>query len=70
MAQDMKTRKEKLAIATGQFSPIPESQRLRCKIIFIDILPLGSITDKDKKISLPPEREIIMNEYGSSRRSL
>jgi len=45
-------------IATGQFSHTPERQRLRCGTILIDILPFGSITGKDKKISWPPEHDI------------
>ncbi len=51
-------------IATGKFSLTPYKQRLRCATIFIDILPFGPITDKDKKISWPPEHEIIMNMMG------
>jgi predicted nucleotidyltransferase len=51
-------------IATGQFSLTPEKQRLRCGTILIDILPFGPITDKDKKISWPPEHEIIMSMVG------
>jgi predicted nucleotidyltransferase len=50
--------------ATGKYSLTPEKQRLRCGTIFIDILPFGSITDKDKKISWPPEHEIIMSMVG------
>ncbi len=51
-------------ISTGQFSPTPERQRLRCGTILIDILPFGAITDEDKKISWPPEHEIIMSMVG------
>ena len=51
-------------IATGQFSLTPDKQRLRCGTILIDILPFGPITDKDKKISWPPEHEIIMSMVG------
>jgi predicted nucleotidyltransferase len=51
-------------IATGQFSHTPERQRLRCGTILIDILPFGAITDKDKKISWPPEHDIIMSMVG------
>src|SRR4030043_481930 len=51
-------------IATSQFSLTPEKQRLRCGTILIDILPFGPITDKDKKISWPPEHEIIMSMVG------
>jgi predicted nucleotidyltransferase len=51
-------------IATGQFSPTRDKHRLRCGTILIDILPFGPITDKDKKISWPPEHEIIMSMVG------
>ena len=51
-------------ISTGQFSPTPERQRLRCGTVLIDILPFGAITDEDKKISWPPEHEIIMSMVG------
>ena len=51
-------------IAAGQFSLTSEKQRLRCGTILIDILPFGPITDKDKKISWPPEHEIIMSMVG------
>src|SRR4030065_227594 len=55
---------EKPAVDTRQFSHAPERQRLRCGTILMDILPFGSITDKDKKISWPPEHEIIMSMVG------
>jgi predicted nucleotidyltransferase len=51
-------------IATGQFYLASEKQRLRCGTILIDILPFGPITDKDKKISWPPEHEIMMSMVG------
>jgi predicted nucleotidyltransferase len=55
---------KELLIATSQFCLTPEKHRLRCGTILIDILPLGPITDKDKKISWPPEHEIIMSMVG------
>jgi predicted nucleotidyltransferase len=51
-------------ISTGQFSPTSDKKRLRCGTILIDVLPFGPITDKDKKISWPPEHEIIMSMVG------
>jgi len=50
--------------ATGQFCLTPDKQRLRCGTILIDILPFGPIADRDKKISWPPEHEIIMSMVG------
>jgi predicted nucleotidyltransferase len=61
--EQFKTLFESL-VSTGQFSPTPEKQRLRCRTILIDILPFGAITDKDKKISWPPEHEINMSMVG------
>ena len=51
-------------IETGRFCLTPEKHRLRCGAILIDILPFGPITDKDKKISWPPEHEVIMSMVG------
>jgi predicted nucleotidyltransferase len=51
-------------IATGQFSQTSDKQRLRCGTVLIDILPFGPITGRDKKISWPPEHEIIMSMVG------
>ncbi len=51
-------------IETGRFCLTPEKHRLRRGTILIDILPFGAITDKDKKISWPPEHEIIMSMVG------
>jgi predicted nucleotidyltransferase len=61
--EQFKKLKESL-IATGQFSLTSEKQRLHCGTILIDILPFGPITDEDKKISWPPEHEIIMSMVG------
>jgi predicted nucleotidyltransferase len=61
--EQFKKLKESLT-ATGQFSFTSEKQRLHCGTILIDILPFGPITDEDKKISWPPEHEIIMSMVG------
>lgn len=51
-------------LSTGKFSKAPEKQRFIFGDVFIDIVPFGSITDKDKKISWPPEHEIYMSMFG------
>jgi predicted nucleotidyltransferase len=51
-------------ISTGQFSQTSDKQRLRCGAILIDILPFGPITGRDKRISWPPEHEMIMSMVG------
>jgi predicted nucleotidyltransferase len=61
--EQFKTLFESL-ISTGQFSPASERHRLRCGTVLLDILPFGPITDEDKKISWPPEHEIIMSMAG------
>jgi predicted nucleotidyltransferase len=55
----------KVLLATGKFSATQEKQRLLFKKeIFIDIVPFGPISDKDKKISWPPEHEVLMTLLG------
>ncbi|PIX21266.1 MAG: hypothetical protein COZ69_15750, partial [Deltaproteobacteria bacterium CG_4_8_14_3_um_filter_45_9] len=61
--EQFKKLKESL-ITTGQFFLTSEKQRLRCGTILIDILPFGPITDEDKKISWPPEHDVIMSMVG------
>lgn len=52
-------------LATGKFSSAREKQRfLFNEEVFIDIVPFGPISDKDKKISWPPEHEIFMTMLG------
>lgn len=51
-------------IATGRFLPTPEKQRFRCGTILVDILPFGPITDKNRKISWPPEHKMMMSMVG------
>ncbi len=55
----------KALLATGKFSSAREKQRfLFNEEVFIDIVPFGPISDKDKKISWPPEHEIFMTMLG------
>ncbi|MCJ7783108.1 MAG: hypothetical protein MUP41_04200, partial [Desulfobacterales bacterium] len=61
--EQLEKLKESL-IATSQFCLTPEKHRLRCGTILIDILPFGPITDKDKKISWPPEHKTMMSMVG------
>lgn len=52
-------------IATGKFThDKKEQQRFHCDSIIVDIVPFGSITDENKKISWPPEHEIFMSMFG------
>ena len=51
-------------LTTGKFSKAKEKHRYIYKSIYIDIVPFGSIADKDKKITWPPEHEIIMSTLG------
>jgi predicted nucleotidyltransferase len=52
-------------IATGKFSPDKkEPQRFLFDSVIVDIVPFGSIADKNKRISWPPEHEIFMSMLG------
>ena len=51
-------------IATGKFTSSPERQRVLFGTLPIDIVPFGSVVNKDKKISWPPEHEIVMSMLG------
>ncbi|OGW54833.1 MAG: hypothetical protein A2Z60_05900 [Nitrospirae bacterium RIFCSPLOWO2_02_42_7] len=55
---------KKSLMSTGKFSSTMERQRLRFDSVFIDIVPFGSITDKNRRISWPPEHEIFMSMAG------
>jgi len=51
-------------LTSEKFSKAKEKHRYIYKSIYIDIIPFGSIADKDKKITWPPEHEIIMSTLG------
>lgn len=51
-------------IATGKFISSPERQRILFGTLPIDIVPFGSVVNEDKKISWPPEHEIVMSMVG------
>lgn len=51
-------------IKAGHFSKKREGQRYTFKNILIDLIPFGSIADKDNKISWPPEHDIVLNIIG------
>lgn len=51
-------------LANGNFSKGREKQSFIFKDVFIDIVPFGPISDKDKKFSWPPEHEMIMGTLG------
>lgn len=51
-------------LSTGKFSKDRDKQRFLFGDVRVDIIPFGRITDKDKKISWPPEHEIFMCMLG------
>ncbi|HUU49506.1 MAG TPA: nucleotidyl transferase AbiEii/AbiGii toxin family protein [Nitrospinota bacterium] len=61
---DKFNRLSKTLLSNNNFSKDKEKQRYIFKDVFIDIVPFGPISDKDKKISWPPEHEIIMSTLG------
>ncbi len=51
-------------LASGKFTAAQEKQRLLCGAVMIDIIPFGPIAGADKKVSWPPEHEVIMGTHG------
>jgi len=51
-------------MATGKVTSSSERHRFRFDSVLIDIVPFGSITDENKRISWPPEHEIFMSMLG------
>lgn len=51
---------------SGKFKKQKEKHRVLYDDIFIDIIPFGSICDKNEKISWPPKNEIVMSVMGFS----
>jgi predicted nucleotidyltransferase len=52
-------------VATGEFEPTGEHQRLRYKgSALIDIIPFGPIANPDGSFSWPPDHEVEMNTLG------
>lgn len=49
---------------SGKFKKSKEKHRVIYKGIFIDVVPFGSISNKDEKISWPPKNEVIMSVLG------
>jgi len=47
-----------------RFTSSPERQRFFFGTLPIDIVPFGSVANEDKKISWPPEHEIVMSVVG------
>jgi len=53
------------ALKSGKFKKQKEKQRLVYNDnVFIDIVPFGKISDKDLRISWPPEHETVMSVMG------
>jgi len=51
-------------ITKEKFSETDKKHRLQLGNVFVDIIPFGRIADVNKKISWPPEHEIIMGIIG------
>lgn len=51
-------------LSTPKISSVTKPQKFRCDSNFFDIIPFGKITDKNRRISWPPEHEIFMNMLG------
>ena len=51
-------------VKAGHFLKKREGQRFAFRDILIDLVPFGPITDKDNKVSWPPEHSIVLNVVG------
>jgi len=51
-------------LSTPKISSVTKPQKFRCESVLLDIIPFGEITDKNRRISWPPEHEIFMNMLG------
>jgi len=51
-------------LSTGKVSPTSKLHSLEFDSVLIDIVPFGAITDERRRISWPPEHEIIMSLVG------
>jgi predicted nucleotidyltransferase len=62
---DQYTKLREDLVATGEFEPTGEPQRLRYKgRMLIDIMPFGAIADPNGSFSWPPNHEVEMNTLG------
>jgi predicted nucleotidyltransferase len=62
---DQYTKLREDLVATGEFEPTREPQRLRYKgSILIDIIPFGAIANPNGSFCWPPNHEIEMNTLG------
>ncbi len=51
-------------IASGKFSQTKEKHRYIYENSYVDIIPFGQIAGREKKITWPPEHEVIMSTLG------
>ena len=51
-------------LSTGKFSSTQVRHRLQFDSIRVDIIPFGAITDEKRRLSWPPEHEILMSLVG------
>lgn len=49
---------------SGEFKKLKEKHRVIYKDVMVDIVPFGGISDKNEKISWPPENEVVMSVMG------
>ncbi len=49
---------------SGEFKKLKEKRRVLYNDILIDIVPFGDISDKNERISWPPENEVVMSVMG------
>lgn len=49
---------------SGEFKKLKEKHRVLYNDIIIDVVPFGGISDKNERISWPPENEVVMSVMG------
>jgi len=49
---------------SGKFKKLKEKHRIIYEDILVDIIPFGSISNKNEKISWPSENEVVMSVMG------
>jgi predicted nucleotidyltransferase len=54
----------KSLISVPKISSVMKPRRFQCESVLLDIIPFGEITDKNRRISWPPEHKIFMNMLG------
>ena len=64
LSWDQFNQLESKLVKSGKFQKDKEKQRFRHGDVYVDIVPFGDISNKNQKISWPPDHDIIMSVTG------